>query len=83
MISVKFFRENVLLEGRLQTDAKNSNFEISESILHVKSWRMPLILTRNVLVIKASLTIRPSDTHHMLVTKPPPHSLKWSLILLS
>ena len=32
---------NVLLGGELQTDAKNSNFEIFESTLYMKSGSMP------------------------------------------
>ena len=39
------------LEGKLQIDAKNSNFEIFESALYMKSVSMPLsILIRNYFV---------------------------------
>ena len=43
MISAKFLWGNVLLGGRLQIGAKNSNFEIFESALYIKSVSMPLI----------------------------------------
>ena len=42
MISVKFLWGNVLLGGKLQIGAKNSNFEIFESALYMKSVSMPL-----------------------------------------
>ena len=42
MISAKFLWGNVLLGGKLQIDAKNSNFEIFESALDMKSVSMPL-----------------------------------------
>ena len=42
MISAKFLWGNVLLGGKLQIGAKNSNFEISESTLYMKSVSMPL-----------------------------------------
>ena len=45
MISAKFLCGNVLLGGKLQIGAKNSNFEIFESALYMKSVSMPL--TRN------------------------------------
>ena len=44
MISAKFLWGNVLLGGKLQIGAKNSNFEIFESALYMKSVSMPLIL---------------------------------------
>ena len=37
MISAKFLWGNVLLGGKLQIGAKNSNFEIFESALYMKS----------------------------------------------
>ena len=43
MISAKFLWGNVLLGGKLQIGAKNSNFEIFESALYMKSVSMPLI----------------------------------------
>ena len=43
MISAKFPSGNVLLGGKLQIGAKNSNFEIFESALYMKSVSMPLI----------------------------------------
>ena len=42
MISAKFLWGNVLLGGKLQTGAKNSNFEIFESALYMESVSMPL-----------------------------------------
>ena len=43
MISAKFLWGNVLLEGKNQIDANNSNFEIFESALYnMKSVSMPL-----------------------------------------
>ena len=42
MISAKFLWGNVLLGGKLQIGAKNSNFEIFESALYMKSVSMPL-----------------------------------------
>ena len=42
MISAKFLCGNVLLGGKLQIGAKNSNFEIFESALYMKSVSMPL-----------------------------------------
>ena len=45
MISAKFLWGNVFIGGKLQIDAKNSNFEIFESTLYMKSVSMPLILT--------------------------------------
>ena len=42
MISAKFLWRNVLLGGKQQIDAKNSNFQISESALYMKSVSMPL-----------------------------------------
>ena len=44
MISAKFLWGNVFIGGKLQIDAKNSNFEIFESALYLKSVSMPLIL---------------------------------------
>ena len=43
MISAKFLWVNVLLGGKLQIGAKNSNFEIFESGLYMKSVSMPLM----------------------------------------
>ena len=42
MISAKFLWGNALLRGKLQIGAKNSNFEIFESALYMKSVSMPL-----------------------------------------
>ena len=42
MISAKFLWGNVFFGGKLQIDAKNSNFEIFESALYLKSVSMPL-----------------------------------------
>ena len=42
MISAKFLQGNVLLGGKQQIDAKNSNFESFESALCMKSVNMPL-----------------------------------------
>ena len=42
MISAKFLWGSVLLGGKLQIGAKNSNFEIFESALYMKSVSMPL-----------------------------------------
>ena len=42
MISAYFLWGNVLLGGDLQIDAKNTNFEISERALYMKSRSMPL-----------------------------------------
>ena len=42
MISAKFLWGYVFFEGKLQIDAKNSNFEIFESALYLKSVSMPL-----------------------------------------
>ena len=42
MISAKFLWGNVLLGGKLQIGAKNSNFETFESALYMKSVSMPL-----------------------------------------
>ena len=44
MISAKFLLGNVLLGGELQIDKKNSNFEIVESVLYIKSGSMPVSL---------------------------------------
>ena len=49
MISAKFLWGNALLGGKLQIGAKNSNFEIFESALYMKSVSMPLT-TINVVV---------------------------------
>ena len=43
MISAKFLWGNVLFGGKLQIGAKNSNFEIFESALYMKSLSMPLM----------------------------------------
>ena len=43
MISDKFLWGNVFFGGKLQIDAKNSNFKIFESALYLKSVSMPLI----------------------------------------
>ena len=42
MISAKFLWGNVPLGGKLQIDVKNSNFQIFESTLYMKSVNMPL-----------------------------------------
>ena len=42
MISAKFLWGNALLGGKLQIGAKNSNFEIFESALYMKSVSIPL-----------------------------------------
>ena len=42
MISVKFLWGIVLLEGRLQVDAKNPNSDIVENALYMKSVSIPL-----------------------------------------
>ena len=42
MISAKLLWGNVLLGGKLQIGAKNSNFEIFETTLYMKSVSMPL-----------------------------------------
>ena len=44
MISAKFLWGNIPLGGELQTDAKESKFEIFESTLYIKSVSMPLTL---------------------------------------
>ena len=41
-ISAKFLLGNVFLGGKLQIDAKNSNFKIFESALLIKSGSLPL-----------------------------------------
>ena len=43
MVSAKYVWGNVLLDRKLQTYAKYSNFEHFESALYVKSVSMPLI----------------------------------------
>ena len=43
MISAKILWGNALLGGKQQKDAKNSNFEIFESALYMKSASMPLM----------------------------------------
>ena len=45
MISAKSLWGNVLLGGKRQIDAKNSNFESFESALYLKLVSMPLITT--------------------------------------
>ena len=47
MISAKFLWGYILLIGKLQTDAKNSNFEILQSALYKKSVSMPLKTSKN------------------------------------
>ena len=42
MISAKFLCGNVFFGGKLQIDAKNSNFKIFERALYLKSVSMPL-----------------------------------------
>ena len=42
MISAQFLRGNVLFGGKLQIGVENSNFEILESALNMKSVSMPL-----------------------------------------
>ena len=42
MISAKFLWGNALLGGKLQIGAKNSNFDIFESALYMKSVSTPL-----------------------------------------
>ena len=42
MISANFLWGNVFFGGKLQIDANNSNFEIFESALYLKSVSMPL-----------------------------------------
>ena len=44
MISAKFLWRNVFFGGKLQMDAKNSNFEIFESTLYMKTVSMPLMI---------------------------------------
>ena len=44
MITAKLLWGNVLLGGKLQIGAKNSNFEIFESALNMKSVSMPLTI---------------------------------------
>ena len=43
MISAQFLWGSVLLRGELQIDAKNSNSDIFESDLNMKSGSMPLM----------------------------------------
>ena len=61
MISAKFLWGNVLLGGKLQIGAKNSNFEIFESTLYMKSVSMPLnsfyISVRNISITNQSKLI--------------------------
>ena len=47
MIAAKFLWGNVLLGGKQQKDAKNSNFKIFESALYMKSVSMSLIIQEN------------------------------------
>ena len=42
MISAKLILGNVFFGGKLQIDTKNSNFEIFETALYLKSVSMPL-----------------------------------------
>ena len=46
MISAKLLWGNVFFKGKLQIDTKNSNFEIFESALYLKSVSMPLIIPK-------------------------------------
>ena len=54
MISAKFLWGNVLLRGKHKTDAKQLNFEISESALYMKSVSMPFNL---VCILKRGINI--------------------------
>ena len=49
MISTKFLWGNVLLGGKQQIDAKNSNFEIFDNALYMKSVNMPLNVLKYIL----------------------------------
>ena len=55
MISAKFLWGNVLLGGKLQIGAKNSNFEIFESALYMKSVSIPLIVNNDGIFVNASV----------------------------
>ena len=50
MISAKFLLGNVLLRGKLQMDAKISNFDIFESALCMKSVSMPLMFCQGLIL---------------------------------
>ena len=50
-----FFGGNVLLRGELQIDAKNSNFDIFESALYMKSGSM--VLRSSTIFVKVQLPI--------------------------
>ena len=52
MISAKFLWGNVFLGGNLQIEAKNSNFEIFENALYMKSVSMPLTFTKVIPMYK-------------------------------
>ena len=53
MIFAKFLWGNVFIGGKLQIDATNSNFEIFESALYMKSVSMPLnVLKHSALKIQ-------------------------------
>ena len=45
---LNFFLGNVLLGGELQIDVKNSNLEIFESALYMKSGNMPLNILKKL-----------------------------------
>ena len=55
MISAKFVWGNVIFGGKLQIDAKNSNFEIFENALYLKSVSMPLISVYSIVVVPISV----------------------------
>ena len=72
MISAKFLWGNVLLGGKLQIGAKNSNFEIFESALYMKSVSMPLnkfASFSDILTVKFATrgTITSTSLHHFLL----------------
>ena len=58
MVFAKSVWGNVLLEGKLQIDAKNLYFDNFESALYIKSGSMPLIRT---FISKRSLKYLPLD----------------------
>ena len=55
MISAKFLWGNVFFGGKLQIEAKNSNFDIFESALYLKSVSMPLSWFQTSLLLTAFL----------------------------
>ena len=63
MISAKFLCGNVLLGGKLQIGAKNSNFESFESALYMKSVSMPLNTVVNLNKSKQITEIPPTVIH--------------------